>query len=146
MKRILVIGITTMLILALALAAYGNNTTEVTFTIEDTYELVIPSTATINSDGKGTMSIYLTTNRVDGVSIRLEYNNNYDYGKWQLLGTKGYKIPYVISSSSSTNIQPEDSIYVSRNSTYELNLEVDSTALKNALADTYKDTLVFSIK
>lgn len=147
MKRMLIICITMMLILSLALAAYGNNTTEVYFTVEESYELVIPSTATISSDGSGTMNIYLANSHVESVNIQLLINDNYDYGKWQLLGVKNNnKLPYVISTDGNANVQPDDLIAVSRDNSLSLTLTVDGSSLNNALADTYRDTLVFSVK
>ena len=147
MKRMLIIYITMMLILSLALAAYGNNTTEVYFTVEESYELVIPSTATISSDGSGTMNIYLANSHVESVNIQLLINDNYDYGKWQLLGVKNNnKLPYVISTDGNANVQPDDLIAVSRDNSLSLTLTVDGSSLNNALADTYRDTLVFSVK
>ena len=147
MKRMLIICITMMLILSLALAAYGNNTTEVYFTVEESYELVIPSTATISSNGSGTMNIYLANSHVESVNIQLLINDNYDYGKWQLLGVKNNnKLPYVISTDGNANVQPDDLIAVSRDNSLSLTLTVDGSSLNNALADTYRDTLVFSVK
>ena len=146
MKKILAIGVAAMLVLVVALAAYGqNNSTEVTFEVSDSYVLYIPPTATIGNNGIGTMSIYLMEGRVDSVDISLNTNDNFG-NTWQMVGVN-YKdiLPYQIIGPKGV-VFPDDDISVPKDGGLTLTLTVLSNYLKTVKADTYKDTLSFVIK
>ena len=146
MKKVIAIGFAAMLVLALALAAYGqNNSTEVTFEVSDSYVLYIPPTATIGNDGTGTMNIYLMEGRVDSVNVSLTANANFG-NTWQLMGVR-YKdiLPYQIFSPNGV-VLPENDIPVPKEGGLTLNLKVLPEYLKTVKADTYKDILSFIIK
>lgn len=146
MKKAVAIGIAAMLVLALALAAYGqNNSTEVTFEVSDTYVLYIPPTATIANNGTGTMNIYLMEGRVDSVNVSLTTNQNFG-NTWQMVGVREHKIlPYQIFSPAGV-VLPENDISVPKDGGLTLTLKVLPEYLKTVPADTYKDTLSFVIK
>ena len=146
MKKVIAICISAMLVLALALAAYGQNTsTEVTFEVSDTYVLYIPPTAMIGNNGTGTMNIYLMEGRVDSVEISLNTNDNFG-NTWQMVGVN-YKdiLPYQIIGPKGV-VFPDDDISVPKDGGLTLTLTVLSDYLKTVKADTYKDTLSFVIK
>lgn len=146
MKKVIAIGVTAMLVLVVALAAYGqNNSTEVTFEVSDSYVLYIPPTATIGNNGTGTMNIYLMEGRVDSVNVSLTTNKNFGV-TWQMVGERGGDIlPYQIFSPKGV-VLPENDISVPKDGGLTLTLTVLPDYLKTVKADTYKDTLSFVIK
>ena len=83
MKKVIVMTLVTILVLTLALDAFGTTqSTEVTFEVGDGYKIYIPPTATIVKDentgaGIGAMNIYFTECHVNGVNIALETNSNF---------------------------------------------------------------------
>ena len=146
MKRIVAMALTAMLILALALAAYGQtSSTLVTFEVSDSYVLYIPPTVSIGSNGTGSMNIYLMEGRIDSVDVSLNINDNFDT-TWQLKGTKGYMLPYQIFDPNGTAVLPENSRSVYKNGGLTLTLSVLPQYLSSAHADSYSDTLTFTFK
>ena len=146
MKKVIAIGVTAMLVLAVALAAYGQtSTTEVTFEVSDSYVLYIPPTVSIGSNGTGSMNIYLMEGRIDSVCVSLNINDNFET-TWQLKGTKGYMLPYQIFGASGETIMPDDNFSVFKNGGLTLTLSVLPSYLSTAPADIYKDTLSFTFK
>ena len=146
MKKVVAISFAAMLVLALALAAYGqNNSTEVTFEVSDSYVLYIPPTATIGNNGTGTMNIYLMEGRVDSVNVSLITNDNFG-STWQMVGVRnGDILPYQIFSPAGV-VLPDNDIPVPKDGGLTLTLTVLPQYLKTVKADTYKDILSFLIK
>jgi hypothetical protein len=146
MKKVFTLALFVMLLLAFSLAANGDtSSTEVQFEISDSYILNIPAVASISSTGVGSMNISFTECHVDGVTITVD-SNSYNAPYWYLTGTRtGNKLPYSIISGNS-KVFAEGELYVSREGGCPLTLAVEELSLKNAYADSYRDTLVFTFR
>ncbi len=144
MKKVIIL-FTFVLLLSFALVAHGESTL-VQFQVNDGYVVNIPASATIGSDGLGTLEIDFVVCHVDSVAITIgESESSYDGNCWWLTGTaKQGKIPYTIKNGSMY-LPGKGTFMLNRNSKVTLNLSVVDGYIDNALADTYTDRLTFSI-
>ena len=145
MRRILVIAVSTMLVLTLALAAYGNNQTEVILDLNSSeYDIDIPSTVDVPINGTGTLNITLTKCHTDGVKVKID-GDSYN-GRWNLLSEIGsFSIPYVIICDGKA-LGAEEEFFVSRLAGASLSIQADTSTMNKAPNGRYRDTLTFKIK
>lgn len=141
MKRIIIMAIITMLILALALAAYGDQT-EVTYTVsENIYTVKFSPIVDMNK------STYLEIDvqEIHVPSLCIKINSSYADGtSWRMYNENGKFLGYTITGDKGT-VVPGVSLFVGAGKT-QLSLAVSSDEVKFAPGGTYTDTLTFTIE
>ncbi len=146
MKKVIALAFATMMLLALALAAYGTeNEIRVEYDMTDVsgYEIDIPASVPMNASGVGTLPIDITMCHENGVAVTLR-SSNYSNG-WRMKGTRGYYLPYTISGPDG-NVTQGLAIYINKNSGASLTFAVDPVEQRKALADNYSDIITYTLE
>ena len=146
MKKVITIALAIMMLLAIALAADGaENEIRVEFDMTEVsgYEIDIPASVPMNASGVGTLPITISICHENGVAVTLR-SSNYSNG-WRMKGTRGTYLPYTISGPDGYVTQGME-VYVNKNTGASLTFTVDPLEQKKALADSYRDTITYTLE
>lgn len=143
MKRVVAMAVFTMLVLALALAAFGDSSTEITYTLNSTqYQISVPPAVTLG-DQNTVLEIQVTENHSENdVNVTITGSNSNSSG-WYLKSSSGDTIGFDLSLSDYS-IAPGGTISVGIGGAF-LNVKLNENDLRFALNGTYRERLTFRI-
>ena len=143
MKRVVAMAVFTMLVLALALAAFGDSYTEISYTLNSTqYQISVPPAVQLG-DQNSVLEIKVTENHSENdVNVTITGSNSNSAG-WFLKSSSGDMIGFDLSLSGHP-IVPGGTISVGIGGAF-LNVELNENDLRYALNGTYRERLTFRI-
>ena len=143
MIRIVAMALFTMLVLALVLAAYGDGSTEISYTLNSTqYEISVPPVVQLGRQSNE-LQIQVTENHSeDDVKVTITGNNSNSAG-WFLKSSSGDIIGFDMYLSGSP-VLPGATINVGIAGAF-LDLRLNENDLRFALNGTYKARVTFRI-
>ena len=142
MRRVVAMALFTMLILALVLAAYGDSSTEVSFTLNSTqYAISVPPAVQL-VEQNSMLEIQVTENHSENdVNVTITGSNSNSVAGWLLKSSSGDLIGFDMYYSDSP-IFPGNTISVGIGGAF-LNIAIKENDIRFALNGTYRERLTF---
>ncbi len=148
MKKMLVIALAAIMLLSIALAAFGDQYTDLIYTIDaNYYEISVPSSLTLYG-GSNELNISMTENHTgSAVNVLIEGTYSTPTFGWRLQSDPNYLAAEIIDFNiynGETPIAPGSTISIGP-AGVKLNVWIDDSTLKFAPSANYTERLKFKI-
>lgn len=152
MKKLLTVLVSVLMTLACSTMVFAeDNTTEVNYTVSESYEFTVPATTTIASDATVlTNGVAITKNSIAvGKKLQISVASTNSWNLKLVDGTDNDKLAYTASLDSSTWAAIANNAVVLEKAagtigSQNLYAKLTSAAGNETKAGTYKDTLTFT--
>ena len=152
MKKLLTVLVSVLMALTCTATVFAdNNTTEVNYTVSESYEFTVPATTTISTDSTTlTNGVAITKNSIAvGKKLQIKVASTNSWNLKLVNGTDNDKLAYTASLDSSTwAALANDAVVLEKaagtSGSQNLYAKLTSAAGNETKAGTYKDTLTFT--